>query len=242
MSTQPLRHHRMMLPAQLRLARLALLDAADTQALALAMAQGRVVRVRRELVGEGRPVGEPQLIVDGWAARIRLMPDGRRQILSFLLPGDIIGRCRQPAPLSASTVIALTDVTVCVPPAAPDGSALAEAYATSEALSEAYLLAHITRLGQMAARERILDLLLELDERLSLAGLSDDGRFRVPLTQELLGDTLGLTSVHINRMLQQARQLGDLTWKGDRVELNDRGALVTAVGRVRPRIRGDIEI
>ncbi|MEH3159709.1 MAG: Crp/Fnr family transcriptional regulator [Sphingomonas taxi] len=233
---------RVALPAQLRLTRLAHFTPADEITLAYAMSQARIVRARRELQSDGRPITEPQLIVDGWAARIRLMPDGRRQIMSFLLPGDLIGLCHQPAPVAISTVIALTEITVCTPPSPCESPTFAEAYATSEALDEAYLLAHITRLGQMAARERILDLLLELDERLELAGLSQHGRFRVPLTQELLGDTLGLTSVHINRMLQQARQMGDLTWKGDRVELHDRPALMAAVGRVRPRVRADMQI
>src|SRR4051794_41022710 len=99
--------------AGLRLAALADLDEEDLAAIRRATAVTRRVLAHRELVAEGRPVTEPMIVVRGFAARIRLFADGRRQILNFLLPGDLIGVCRQARPVAATTVVALTELNTC---------------------------------------------------------------------------------------------------------------------------------
>ena len=223
-------------PAIVRLTALAALDDASLEHLHDLVGRARLVPKRRELMREGRAVTEPQLIVSGWAARVRLLADGRRQFLGFLLPGDIIGLCRHPKPLAASTVAALTDVTVCTPPGTGVSPALDAAYALSEALDEAYLFAQITRLGRLNAQERIADMLLELNERLALNGMAHNGSFDLPLTQETLSDALGLTPVHVNRMLQTARQSGDFVWKSGRVTLADPLSLARRIGRAPVRV------
>lgn len=223
-------------PALRRLARLAPLRPADAALVEAAVADGRTLRTRSELASEGQEIAEPRLVVSGWAARARLLADGRRQFLSFLLPGDLIGLSRQPRPLAASTVVALTDVTVCAAPPTHASPLLAEAYAVSQAMDEAYLLDHITRLGRLNAQERISDLLLELHERLDLAGLVAHDGFELPLTQETLADALGLTSVHVNRMVQLMRRDGDLQWRGGRLTLPDPAALARKVGRTPIRV------
>jgi CRP-like cAMP-binding protein len=223
-------------PAAKRLASLSALDPEARHALDTAIAAARPVRARRELQTEGRPVQEAQLIVSGWAARVRILLDGRRQFISFVLPGELVGMCLQPQPLASSTVVALTDLLVATPPSPAEGDGLGRAYRTSAALEEAFLLAQITRLGRLDAHERIIDLLLELEERLALAGLAADGVFDLPLTQEVLGDVLGLTSVHINRMLQQARRNGELDWRAGRLRLHNPAALARSVGRAGTRV------
>jgi CRP-like cAMP-binding protein len=221
-----------------RLTALAPLEAPDISALQAAIGQARVVPARRELLQEGREISEPLLIVEGWAARVRILIDGRRQFLSFLLPGEMIGLCRHGQPLAVSTVVALTDMTVArVPDCAPD-SALAESLAVSIALEEAYLLAQIARLGRLNAQERIGDLLLELHERLSLSQIATGGSFEVPLTQEVLADAVGLTPVHVNRMIQLLRREGLLAWKGRRVSLRAEETLARMVGRSPVRVVG----
>ena len=225
-------------PALTRFAALAPLTDEDRAALTAAIAMSRRLPSRCEIIREGREIAEPRLIVSGWAARVRLIADGRRQFLGFLLPGDLIGLCRQPAPLAVSTVIALTEVSHCPIPPACDWPRLAQAYAMSEALGEAYLLAHIVRLGRLNAQERIGDLLLELHERLALADQADTDGFDLPLTQEILADALGLTSVHVNRMLQVLRREGDVIWKGRRLMLPDRAVLSRKVDRTPVRVSG----
>src|SRR4051812_2192373 len=191
--------------AILRLEALAELAAVESGAIRQAAAFPKRVEPRREILAEGWPVGEPMILLSGWACRTRNFWDGRRQILSFLLPGDLIGMCRHSQPLAATTVTALTPVSLCRAPAPREGAAgtgLAEAYAASGALEEYYLFRQIARLGRLSAYERLIDWTLEMHERLALAGLAGPDRFPMPLTQEAIADTLGLTSVHVNRTLQ----------------------------------------
>lgn len=118
-------------PALLRLRRLAPLDAAAVQMLEAALADAYRAPARRDFVVEGEPITGPRLIASGWAARVRIMPDGRRQLVSFLLPGDLIGICRHPSPVAVSTVTALTDVTLCLAPRLARSPSLDQAYAVS---------------------------------------------------------------------------------------------------------------
>lgn len=224
--------------ALLRLAALSPLAPATLSLLAVSVSEAQPLRARREVMSEGRPVKAPRLLVRGWAARVRQLPDGRRQFLNFLVPGDLIGLSEVPRALATATVIALTDVTLATPPDAADLPDLATAYAIAGAMDEAQLLAQIVRLGRFNAQERIADLLLELHERLILNGLARGNAFDVPLTQEVLADALGLTSVHVNRMVQQARRDGDLQWKGGRVTLTDPAALAQKIGRQPLRVQG----
>jgi CRP-like cAMP-binding protein len=225
-----------------RLSALAPLDDAALAALEAAIRQAHPVAARRDLVVEGKEIAEPKLIVSGWAMRVRLLADGRRQVLSFLLPGDLIGYCRHRRPIAVSTVLALQDLLVCAAPTCSDLPELEAAYATSAALEEAYLLAHIMRLGRLTAQERIYDLLLEFRDRLALAGLAQDETFSLPLTQEMLADALGLTAVHINRMLQLSRSMGDLRWTGRSVTLVDPDALAERIGYLPPRVSLDLAL
>lgn len=227
-------------PALKRMASLVPLDPPAVTAVRNAIDHSQIVRMRTDLAVEGTPVSEPRLIVSGWAARVRILADGRRQFLSFLLPGDVIGFSRQARAVAPSTITALTDVGLCALPDADVSPALAEAYALTAALEEAYLLAQIVRLGRLNAQERIGDMLLEFCERLAPAGLVDHDSFDLPLTQEMMGDALGLTSVHINRMLQMARRDGVLTLRSGRVILHDREALARNVGRAPVRIAADL--
>lgn len=223
-------------PLLTRLRRLGARSAEAQAALAAAITLSAPVGARRDLTAEGSELGLPRAIVSGWAARVRLLVDGRRQLIALLLPGDLIGVRRQVSPLSPSTIIAITEVAMALLPDACAGSGLADAYAMSSALEEAHLLAQIARLGRLTARERIADLLLELRERLELAGLADPDGFSLPLTQEMVADALGLTPVHVNRMLQVARKSGEIEWRPGRVTMADPAALAERIGRLPVRV------
>lgn len=212
-----------------RLSRLVELDEPAVDALRAAARRGRSVEPRVEILQEGWPIREALVILRGWAARTRVLEDGRRQIMSLLLPGDLIGNSHHESPLAVSMVTTLTDIEVCP---APEGFALLdEAYAVSRAMEEAYLLAQITRLGRLNAEERLVDILLELLERMQLAGLASRDGFDFPLTQEMLADMTGLTSVHVNRMLQLLRRQDDIILKGGRLTFNAVDRLADRVGR-----------
>lgn len=219
-----------------RIASLVDLDADAVALLAHSVSLARSMPARGELLREGTPIAAAQLILAGWAARIRQLEDGRRQIVSFLLPGDLIGSCAHEGPIAVSSVIALTTLHYCPAPPSSGSRSLERAYALSGALDEAHLLDQVTRLGRLNAEERILDLFLELYERLSLCGLADQGQIVFPLTQEMLADATGLTQVHVNRMLQILRKRGDITLNAGSLAIIDPVALAGRVGRAPTKV------
>lgn len=164
-----------------------------------------------ELVSEGAAACRPRFLLSGWACRQRVLPDGRRQIFGFLLPGDGFALHRRFRP-ELSTIAALTALeTVDAEPAleAVDGGrapGLALALAAIEPIEQKQYFDHMMRLGRQTAYERVAHLLLELQRRLEIAGLGDSQRFPLPLTQEMMADALGLSIVHVNRTLQQLRR------------------------------------
>jgi CRP-like cAMP-binding protein len=209
-----------------RLTALAPLNDRDRELLRSATATSYVVPARREILTEGHVIRRASILLDGWAYRARTLRDGRRQILHFLLPGDLIGMCQHHNPTALTTIVALTDVTLCAAPSSEDGEGLAETYALSRYTEEEYLLHQIIRLGRLSAYERILDWILETGDRLALAGLSANDRFSLPVTQETMADMLGLTSVHVNRMLQSMWRDGLLRVQGGMVTILDRDRCV----------------
>ena len=225
-------------PALRRLSALTELDAVARHALEQAIAASTACKPRTELMAEGHEIAAPLLVVEGWAAHVRILPYGRRQFLHFLLPGDLIGVRLYAHPLATSSVIAVTPTRIGRAPEAGLSPSLARVYALNDALERAYLLAQITRLGRLNAHERLADFLLELHERFALAGLvRGDGRFDMPLTQEVMADVLGLTPVHVNRVVQHSRRDGWLEWRAKRVTIHDPEQLAALVGRQPVRVR-----
>jgi CRP-like cAMP-binding protein len=168
----------------------------------------------------GDPLGAPDappspyLILSGWAADERVLRDGRRQILRLFLPSDLSG-LRIPGQPTVSNLAALTDVTYAdvsaLASAVNDGTAPAEIAAAWRALGgkqDERLLTHLTRLGRFSALERTGHLLVELFERLFLSGHTSGQTMPLPLTQEQMADHLGLSIVHLNRVLQQLKRDG----------------------------------
>lgn len=208
-----------------RLSALSPLTQEDRRRLHQAEGDLTFVQPHRDLIREGEPISGPRVIVDGWAYRALLVPDGRRQIIDIVVPGELIGMCTRRNPVAVATTTALTRVTTCPAPIAESddiSSGLKQAYAIGAALEEAYFCRHIRRLGRMNAYERVSDWLLELYDRLAMSGLAHGDDFTMPLTQELMGDLLGLTSVHVNRTIKALREDGLVTIGTKRVRIHNR--------------------
>ena len=187
-------------------------------------------------------------ILSGWACRQRLLPDGRRQIFSLLLPGDAIGFCVDVSPLATASVVALTKLVL----ATTDLHALGAGAQTSQSarespdfadhmrlsacFDEGLLLDHVIRLGRQTAFERTAHFLLEVHWRLALIGKADEFRFIMPLTQEVLADVLGLSIVHVNRTLQQLRRERLIEMSGAHVVLLDAVQLAVIADYQPPRL------
>lgn len=172
---------------------------------------------------------EIRLVCAGFVGELRLLSDGRRQILGLKVPGDFV---RLPATSSAGHVtLALSRAqTVDAAPflgaiASGRAPAVRAALAKAERADAAAMLDHVLRLGRLTAYERTAHLLLELHERLLRVGLAMTGSLELPLTQEILADLLGLSIVHVNRTLQQLRRDGLIQYRLGRITLFDRAKL-----------------
>jgi CRP-like cAMP-binding protein len=221
--------HQALSPAVRALMALSDLNQLDMAAIETAAADARSFPPRRDIVARGAALPQPLLIVDGWAFRSRILADGRRQIIDFLLPGDLITSSLAPA-----SIVALTQTMVANAPApGSDTGGLTSAYAAAEGLSERYLLRQITRLGRLSAYERVADWLCEIHERLARSGSCAGNAMTLPTTQEVIADTLGLTGVHVNRTLQALRRDGLIEVVGKTIRLRDRAASLAIADNYR---------
>lgn len=181
--------------------------------------QKRTHGPNERMLAEKAELRAPHFLLTGWACNMRALADGRRQIVNILLPGDAIGLSLRSHPASFTTVMSLTPVRAVEAPEIAEAwwdrdhmPGLAAALDLAAAEHDYFMTCQVMRLGRQTAYERIAHLFMELDYRLSSRGLSTNGSFLMPLTQETLGDVVGLSVVHVNRTLQQMR-------REDRIEL-----------------------
>jgi CRP-like cAMP-binding protein len=153
----------------------------------------------------------------GLACRYRILGDGRRQITSFLIPGDICDLYAFLLKTMDHSVAAITPVRLAdmawqeVLDLTYNHPRIAAALWWSALQEEAILRERIVALGRRDARGRVAYLLCELFWRHKLVGLADGHLVTLPLTQNDLADALGLTPVHVNRVLQEFRRSGLLS-------------------------------
>ena len=169
---------------------------------------------RRDIVREGDDPKFVRLILSGWACRYKGLPDGRRQIVGFFIPGDFcdlnvyilqemdhtIGAITR-VQYAAITPEEMTRLTSTRP-------RIAQALWWHELVDAAVQREWLLNIGQRSAYERIAHLLAELYLRLRSVGLAEDGACDFPITQNDLAEATGLTPVHVNRTLQELRRDG----------------------------------
>jgi CRP-like cAMP-binding protein len=183
-----------------------------------------------------------RLIVSGWACRPRLLPDGRRQMLGLLLPGDLMGDRGERRPLALNPVVALTTVRTigigrlvqAVRMRPEDHAGIVHALTAIDRCEEMVLLDHVVRLGCQSALQRFCHLLLELYQRLSAIDFVHNRSFPMPLTQDTLGELLGLSLVHINRIVAQLRREKLVTIRRGVVAIDDMARLALLADRIDP--------
>jgi CRP-like cAMP-binding protein len=161
---------------------------------------------------EGEQPKFVHLVVDGWACRYKALPDGRRQIVAFFVPGDLCDLNvyvlnRMDHSIGAITRLSVADIgrdemdqlTANHPRVT---QALWREALVNNAIQREWTLS----IGQRSACERISHLLIELHMRLKSIGLTQAGSCDFPLTQNDIADATGLTAVHVNRTLQELRR------------------------------------
>jgi CRP-like cAMP-binding protein len=191
----------------------------------------RPVRKNTDVVVAGRHYAMLFVNHDGWLYRYKILRNGDRQIVDFILPGQIFGlqACLFKASLYSTATI--TDASISSMPLAvidrafEGDSDLAKALFWSAVCEAAIVGEHLIDAARRSAYERVAHLLLELFVRLKMTGRVDDMSFSVPLTQELIGDALGLTTVHVNRTLRALRDDGLIETRNRWVRIVDFDAL-----------------
>lgn len=208
---------------------LAAFAAADERRAIEAVAlPARALSAQTDLVREGDATDRLYVLTEGWAYRYKTTRDGSRQIVALVVPGDVANLDTLMFGRADFGVRTLTEAKIV---AIPCGELLALAtyhagigmVLTRFALMENAILSQWALcLGRMSAQQRLAHLLCEMGQRLAPEHKEDDSMsFDMPLTQEQLADTLGLTSVHVNRMLQHLRGEGLVETTGRRISFPD---------------------
>lgn len=196
---------------------------------------------------EGTRSAELYTVLSGWAFRFKMLDDGRRQILNYLLPGDLVGLQGSIIGEMEHSVEALTPLVLCV----FQRDRLDELFRNHPGLSfdvtwlaareERMLDDHLLSLGRRTAVERAAYLLAFLHSRAAAVGLGEQGVV-IPLTQQHVADTLGLSIVHTNKTLRRLSERGFIRWLGRGCEVLNRPELARLADwdgphdRVRPLI------
>jgi CRP-like cAMP-binding protein len=167
-----------------------------------------------EIIHAGDDSPELYTLYSGWAFRFKMLPEGRRQILNFLLPGDLVGLQAAMFDAARYGVEALTEVQLCLLPRQKvwalfgEMSGLAFDVAWLGSREESNVDENLTSAGRRTAIERTAALIVMLYKRAKALGLVTDETFLFPLTQQHIADALGLSLVHTNKTLARLRRMG----------------------------------
>ena len=190
----------------------------------------RVYPAGAVIFDEGRTPRLLVVMVSGWALACRTMPDGRRLVGDFLSRGDLLSHGSL-AGRAYRSVIAVEDITVFeistdrLQPLVEFTSQITGALLRLMARNFGIATEHLTNVARRSPIERTAHLMLEMHYRLEQAGLASGNRFHFPFTQSDLADALGLTAIHMNRVLRDMREEGYLVFRNGAVDLLDLPAL-----------------
>lgn len=193
---------------------------------------GPIARFRRHehLTRSGEVQDSIFCIEEGWVGRYTLLGAGRRQITALYLPGDYCEPQWIIRPRSTESIVALTPVRAWRKPVvrlteadrySPESRELIGALPKIIERQSAWIIA----LGRKTALERISTLMVEFMERLKAGGRGQGERFPMPLTQTEIGDVVGLTPIHVNRVMKDLKTRGIIEVKRRFVTVHDQAEL-----------------
>jgi CRP-like cAMP-binding protein len=214
-------------PFVLKLEYGAALSDQDRLVLEQAVWDVRQFKPRHDLILENDSPENVHVILEGFACRYKLLPDGTRQIMAYLVPGDC---CDLHVPILSKIDHTIGTLTACKVAFLPhtvieDLTArsrnITRALWWSTLVDQGILREWLVNMSRRPADKRLAHLLCELLVRLQAVGLATDNSFVLPLTQRQLADTLAMTGVHLNRIVRQLRLDGLITLKGHTVTIPD---------------------
>jgi len=199
----------------------------DRQALERAVCDVRQFKPRHDLILEDDNPENVHVIVEGFACRYKRLPDGTRQIMAYLVPGDC---CDLHVPILSRidhTIGTLTTCKVAFLPHTVIEDLTAQSRSITRALwwstlaDQGTVREWLVNMSRRPADKRTGHLLCELLVRLQAVGLATNNSFVLPLTQRQLADTLAMTGVHLNRIVRQLRSEGLIMLKGHTITIPD---------------------
>jgi CRP-like cAMP-binding protein len=214
----------------------ATLDEEDVAELVLATARSRRIAAKQDLIREGDRPGPVFVMLEGWACRYKVLPSGTRQVLAFLMPGDacdlhigLLGEMDHSiqtiTPARVAT-IERTDMDTLM----DRRHSIAKAMYISQLVDEGTMRAWITSMGRRTSAERVAHLMCELYLRARNIGLTSEATLSLPMSQILLADALGMTNVHINRVLKELRLAGAMALRRGSLDIIDPNLMVRIAG------------
>lgn len=219
-------HHHSLVVAFNKLARLGDLDDADRDAFFALPFQRVTTKAEGDIVSEGGEVEHCSILLSGFACRYK-MSGYQRQIVSFLVPGDILDTQHMQLPRADHSIGAITAVTFLTVPSAAvlqlaqDRPAFGQAFWRDTLIDASIFREWVLNIGRRDAKMRVAHLFCELAVRIEAAGLGTPECFDLPITQVDIGDATGLTPVHVNRMLGALRADGLIEHKHRQVRIQD---------------------
>ena len=171
-------------------------------------------------------------LTEGWACASRCLADGERQVLDVFLPGQVMGLREIGYDHALSDFVALTDIKACPFPKErltevfDRAPRLADLFMLTLAREQSILLERVINLGRRSAEERLAHFLVEMKTRVAPNAAS----FELHMNQTIIGDTLGLSTVHVSRTLRALSDRGLIAKAGSRVRILDLSALVDFAG------------
>jgi CRP-like cAMP-binding protein len=194
----------------------------------------RTFHAREDIIREGDKPEAINLVMEGWAYRYKSLQDGRRQIVSFFLPGDLCDLNVFVLQQMDHSIGAITPVTISEISRAGFEQLMTASPRVRHAMWWESLVAMaiqrewVINLGQRDALERLAHLICEIYLRLRTVGLTTGNSFEFPLTQTELADAMGLSAVHVNRTLQELRAANLIVLKNKTATVPDFDALASA--------------
>ena len=195
----------------------------------------RTLMARTDIIREGQASKDVRLIIEGFACRYKLLKSGKRQIVAYLIPGDVCdlnvfilrAMDHNIGTLSPCRVVDIPRHRILELTERPN---IARALWYATLVDEATLREWLLNVGQRDAVPRIGHLFCELLMRLRVVGLAPDDSFELPVTQTDIGDTTGLSFVHVNRCLQTLRSMNLIDYRSKNIVIKDVQRLVEFTG------------
>jgi CRP-like cAMP-binding protein len=190
----------------------------------------------QDLISEGDAPARVHVVLKGFACRYKTLPDGGRQIMAWLVPGDFCDLHVSLLGEMDHSIATITPSTITFLPRnglealTENHPNLTHALWWATLVDEAILREWLVTMGRRPAHKQIAHMFCEVRVRLRAVGLADNDTMDFPLSQADLADSAGLSAVHVNRVIQQLRDDGLISWRGRVLKVLDVAALEALAG------------